>query len=199
MRDRDRERLADALRFALHIHGEQTRKGRGIPYSSHLLQVAGLVLEHGGDAEQAIAAVLHDAVEDCGDVDMTAIRARFGPGVGDIVDQCTDVLPGDRPDAKSPWLERKRRYVETLARADARTRLVAACDKLHNLRSLVSDLHTEGPATLERFTGSPEQMRGYFEAVRKSIAADLPERLRREFDALLEELRAFVPRSSFDE
>lgn len=198
MRDRDRERLAEAMRFALHVHGEQTRKGGGIPYASHLLQVAGMVLEHGGDPEQAIAAVLHDAVEDCEHVELPAIRARFGPDVGSIVEECTDVLPGDRPDAKSPWLERKRRYVEALARADARTRLVVACDKLHNLRSLVADLHTEGPATLERFTGSPEQTRGYFEAVRARIGDDLPERLLREFDALIEELRRFVPSSSFE-
>ena len=199
MESLDRARLADAVSFALEAHAAQTRKGTRIPYVSHLLQVAGLVLEHGGDAEQAIAAVLHDAIEDCEDVDAETLRARFGESVTEIVVQCSDVLPGDRPDAKSPWLERKRRYVAQLARADTRTRLVAACDKLHNLRSVVADLRAEGPTTLERFTGTPEQTRGYYETVREALCSDLPERLTVELDALLEELRRFVPESSFGE
>jgi (p)ppGpp synthase/HD superfamily hydrolase len=198
MRNDDRARLVEALRFALEAHGHQTRKGTRVPYASHLLQVAGLVLEHGGDAEQAAAAVLHDAVEDCEEVDDSSLRERFGAGVADIVLACTDVLPGDRPGAKSPWLVRKQRYVERLSRADARTRLVAACDKLHNLRSVVADLHAEGPETLSRFKGTPEQTRGYYEAVRVVLAPDLPERLVREIDALLEELREFVRASAFE-
>ncbi|MCZ6570496.1 MAG: HD domain-containing protein [Deltaproteobacteria bacterium] len=185
------------MSFALEAHAAQTRKGTRIPYVSHLLQVAGLVLEHGGDAEQAIAAVLHDAIEDCEDVDAETLRARFGASVTEIVVQCSDVLPGDRPTTKSPWLVRKRRYVAQLARADSRTQLVAACDKLHNLRSLLADLRAEGPATLERFNGTPEQTRGYFETVREALCKDLPERLTVELDALLEELREFVPDSSF--
>ena len=199
MKDQERERLAEAVRFALHAHGEQTRKGSQIPYVSHLLQVAGLVLEHGGDPEQAVAAVLHDAVEDCERIEIKTIHARFGPGVGAIVEQCTDLLPDDRPGAKSPWLVRKRRYLAQLARADARTRLVAACDKLHNLRALMADLRAEGPTTLERFTGTPEQTRGYFEIVRETLCTDLPERLTVELDALLEELRRFVPESCFED
>jgi (p)ppGpp synthase/HD superfamily hydrolase len=198
MRNDDRVRLVEALRFALEAHGNQTRKGTPVPYASHLLQVAGLVLEHGGDGEQAAAAVLHDAVEDCEDVDDAVLRERFGAVVADIVLSCTDVLPGDRPGAKSPWLVRKQRYVARLARADARTRLVAACDKLHNLRSVVADLHAEGRETLARFRGTPEQTRGYYEAVREALAPDLPERLIRELDALLEELRRFVPGSAFE-
>jgi (p)ppGpp synthase/HD superfamily hydrolase len=197
MRVDDRTQLVEALRFAIEAHGHQTRKGAQVPYASHLLQVAGLVLEHGGDGEQAAAALLHDVVEDCEEVDDAALRERFGAGVADIVLACTDVLPGDRPGAKSPWLVRKRRYVERLARADARTRLVAACDKLHNLRAVVADLHAEGPASLARFEGTPEQTRGYYEAVRLALAPGLPQRLIREIDALLDELRRFVPESAF--
>jgi (p)ppGpp synthase/HD superfamily hydrolase len=198
MKNHDRERFVEAVRFALEAHAHQTRKGSQIPYASHLLQVAGLVLEHGGDAEQAAAAVLHDAVEDCEEIDDAALRRRFGAGIADIVLECTDVLPGDRPGVKSPWLIRKRRYVARLSQADARTRLVAACDKLHNLRSVVADLHAEGPASLARFKGTPEQTRGYYEAVRGVLAPDLPERLIRELDALLDELRRFVPSSAFE-
>lgn len=193
----DRTQFAEAVRFALEAHAGQTRKGTRIPYVSHLLQVAGLVLEHGGDGEQAVAAVLHDVVEDCEQVGVAEVRARFGEGVAVIVAQCSDVLEGDRPRSKSPWLERKQRYVAKLAAADSRTRLVAACDKLHNLRSLVTDLHAEGPATLERFNASPEQTLGYYLAVRRALAADLPERLARELDARLDELRHFVPEPSF--
>ncbi|MGH0030030.1 MAG: HD domain-containing protein [Myxococcota bacterium] len=193
----DRAQLSDALQFALEAHGTQTRKGKSVPYASHLLQVAGLVLEHGGDATQTVAAVLHDTVEDCEQVDIDTLRRRFGEDVAAIVACCSDVLPGDRPDAKSPWLERKRRYVTRLAGADPRVRLVAACDKLHNLRCVVADLRAEGPSTLERFNGTPEQTRGYFEATREALAPGLPEALVAELDALLEELARFVGESRF--
>jgi (p)ppGpp synthase/HD superfamily hydrolase len=189
--------LTEAVRFALEAHAGQTRKGTRIPYASHLLQVAGLVLEHGGDPVQAIAAVLHDTVEDCEAVEVETLRRRFGVAVAEIVETCSDVLPGDRPDAKSPWIERKRRYVERLRGADARTRLVAACDKLHNLRCIVADLRTLGPASLERFTGSAEQTRGYYEAARDALAPGLPDPLVTELDALLAELCRFVPRSAW--
>src|SRR5688572_8805698 len=114
MNQRDRECLAEALRFALEAHAEQTRKGREIPYASHLLQVSGLVLEHGGDATLAMAGVLHDALEDTAHVDGAALRARFGDEVARIVESCTDLLPGDRPDARSSWELRKRAYLERL-------------------------------------------------------------------------------------
>ena len=198
MRAQDLTRLADAVRFALEVHAGQTRKGTRVPYASHLLQVMGLVIEHGGDVEQAIAGMLHDSVEDCEDVEIDTLRRRFGDEVAAMVECCSDVLPGDRPDAKSPWIERKRRYVTRLAATDVRTRLVAACDKLHNLRCIVADLRSLGPASLERFSGSPEQTRGYYEAARSALAPDLPRALLAELDALLEELRAFVPSSRFE-
>lgn len=193
MKQPDRERLAEAFRYALDAHAEQTRKGSAVPYASHLLQVAGLVLEHGGDATLAVAGVLHDALEDCMHVDREALRARFGEEVARIVESCTDLLPGDRPDAKGSWELRKRGYLERLREADARTRLVAACDKLHNLRSLVADLRSEGVATWVRFRATPTQTRWYFEAARESLCDDLPARLVDELDALLDALRSFVP------
>ena len=192
----DRERVADAVRFALDAHGDQTRKGTTIPYASHLLQVAGLVLEHGGDGDQAVAAVLHDAIEDCADVDASQIRSRFGIAVAEIVEACTDTLPGDRPDAKSLWSQRKRGYVERVGAANARIRLVAACDKLHNLRTLIADLRVDGIATLDRFTATPTQLRWYHEAVGEALGRDLPARLRDELDALIEALRELVPHAT---
>jgi hypothetical protein len=196
MKPRDRVRFARALRFALAAHGEQKRKGTQIPYVSHLVQVAGLVLEHGGDADQAIAGLLHDAIEDCEGVSEEELRERFGPEVARIVRALSDLIEGDTPRRRSPWLVRKRRFIAQLRHQDLRVRLVAGCDKLDNLRSILADLHAEGPPTLARFHATPPQLRWYYERVRRALGADLPERLLRELDALVGELARFVPESS---
>jgi (p)ppGpp synthase/HD superfamily hydrolase len=196
MQPPDRARLADAFRFALDAHGAQTRKGSEVPYASHLLQVAGLVLEHGGDATLAAAGVLHDAIEDCAAIDRATLQTHFGEEVARIVALCTDLLPGDRADAKGDWLSRKRGYLLQLRAADSRTRLVAVCDKLHNLRCVVADLRSDGVASLARFRAKPEQTRWYFEAARESLCDGLPARLVDELDRLLEELRSFVTEAS---
>jgi len=191
----DRRRLVDALRFALDAHGAQTRKGTRIPYASHLLQVSGLVLEAGGDVTLAVAALLHDCLEDSDEVDEAALRERFGHEVAAIVATCTDLLPGDSAAAKSPWAQRKSRYLERLASADRRSRLVAACDKLQNLRALVGDLRAEGLATLERFSASPEQMRWYYESAHRILGDVLPPSVRAEFDEAIAALQRLVPRT----
>ncbi len=196
MKPRERARFARALRFALSAHGDQKRKGTQIPYVSHLVQVAGLVLEHGGDADQAIAGLLHDAIEDCEGVSEAVLHDRFGAEVARIVRAVSDVLEGDTPRRKSPWLLRKRRYIAHLRRQDARVRLVAGCDKLDNLRSLLADLHADGPPTLARFHATPPQIRWYYEQVRRALGTGLPERLLRELDALVAELARFVPEAS---
>ncbi len=185
-------RLAAALSVALRVHADQTRKGRPVPYVSHLLQVAGLVLEHGGDLDQAIAGLLHDALEDGSDLGVDSLRRDFGAEVARMVLHCTDLLEGDTPERKSPWLDRKRRFLDALWSADDRTQLVVACDKLHNLRSLVADLRVEGVETLARFSASPEQTRWYYEAVREALRGDVDGRLLDEMDALLRELRGWI-------
>jgi len=193
MTGEERARFAEALRFALDAHGDQKRRGTQIPYVSHLVQVAGSVLEHGGDAEQAIAGLLHDALEDCEGVSEAGLRAEFGPEVARIVRAVSDVVEGDTPSRKSPWLLRKRRFIAHLRVQDARVRLVAGCDKLDNLRSLIADLHAEGVETLARFRGTPPQIRWYYEEVRGALGSELPVRLVRELDALVAELARFVP------
>ena len=197
MRESERTRFIEAFAFAVEAHGEQTRKGGEVPYTSHLAQVAGLVLEHGGDPSQAIAALLHDVLEDC-DVAAEVLHTRFGPDVSTMVERCTDLVPGDSNDRKSPWLARKRRYIDQVRTSDPRTRLVVACDKLHNLRNVVSDLRVAGLSTLERFTASPPQTRWYYESVRAALGEDLPLSLLTEIDALLEELAHHVPEASQD-
>ena len=195
--DRDQaEFVGRALAFALEKHAGQTRKGRAdVPYASHPVRVAGLVLEHGGDATQVAVGLLHDVIEDCG-VSDAELEQRFGAEVAQAVRALSDVLEGDTPGKKAPWRERKTRFVARIGDIDARARLVAACDKLDNLSAIVADLETEGPATLERFTGKPRQIRWYYEEVIRALGRDLPPRLRAELDDRLDMLRRFVPEAS---
>ncbi len=116
-----------ALAFSLEKHAGQKRRGRDVPYASHPVRVAGLVLEHGGDATQMAVGLLHDVIEDCG-VSDEELRERFGTEVAQAVRALSDVLEGDTPEQKAPWRERKTRFVARLAGVDARARLVAACD-----------------------------------------------------------------------
>jgi (p)ppGpp synthase/HD superfamily hydrolase len=178
-----------ALAFALRVHAGQTRKGRAVPYASHLFQVAGLVLEYGGDAEQVAAALLHDSAEDSVEATPRELAARFGASVAQIVADCTDTLQGDRPDRKSPWRERKTRHLAHLARVDARSALVAACDKLHNLRELLRDLRAEGTQTFARFNAGAADQLWYFEGVSAALASKLPAALAEELTGGVHALR----------
>lgn len=195
MKPADRALLTDALAFALDAHGGQVRKGTRIPYVSHVIRVCGLVLEHGGDARQAAAGLLHDTIEDC-DVKEAELRARFGRDVAGMVRALSDVLEGDTAQRKSPWLRRKRAYLDRLARVPRRARLVAACDKLDNLRGIVEDVAASGTRSLRRFSGTPRQLRWYYEAVIEALAPHVPQRLRAELRLLLAELARFVPEAS---
>ena len=146
-------RFEDALVYATQIHAHQHRKGTGIPYVSHLMAVASLVLEHGGTETEAIGALLHDAAEDAGGSGRTEdIRLRFGPDVAAIVEGCsdTDVTP------KPPWKERKIAYIEHIAAASDSVRLVSAADKLHNARAILKDYRELGESLWDRFNGGKE-------------------------------------------
>jgi len=191
MRGPEQQLLTDALSYALEAHGEQTRKGKRVPYVSHLLQVAGLALEHGGDIEVAAAALLHDSLEDCEGVTPEELQGRFGTRVASLVEQCSDLLPGDTPQQKSHWKDRKDRYVAHLAEAEYATRLIAACDKLHNLRDLGADLRLRGLSIFEDFTASAAQTLWFYEQVRERLG-DLPPALLAAFDDALDEIRAHI-------
>jgi (p)ppGpp synthase/HD superfamily hydrolase len=150
-------RFTDALALANWLHRRQTRKGGSIPYISHLLAVAGLVLESGGDEDEAVAALLHDAVEDQGNqVTIGDLEARFGPRVRAIVEGCSDMgLPGtedigERGPANS--LRRKQAYVRHLPDVvDESVLRVSMADKLHNARSIVADREASDDHVFERF------------------------------------------------
>jgi (p)ppGpp synthase/HD superfamily hydrolase len=145
-------RFDEALAYARAVHDGQIRKGTQTPYFSHLLAVAGIVLENGGSEDEAIAALLHDAAEDQGGAPRLAnIRARFGPLVAEIVEACSDSLEED-PAKKPPWHERKKRYHDGLSRhQDTSAFLVSAADKLHNARAMAQDERQEGEKLWRRF------------------------------------------------
>jgi GTP pyrophosphokinase len=152
-------RFREALLFAAELHAAQTRKGSGAPYLSHLLAVTALVMEHGGDEDETIAALLHDAIEDQGgDAARQEIRRRFGPRVTQIVDDCTDTDLEPKP----PWRARKEAYLAHLPRASSSARLVSAADKLHNARTIVSDYRQFGEAVWQRFKGGREGTLWYY-------------------------------------
>lgn len=172
------ERLSEAVRFGLRLHGEQTRKGSDTPYISHLLGVASLVLEHGGDEEQAMAAVLHDAIEDQGAEQGPAIRARFGERVLRIVEGCTDADTVPKPQ----WRARKEAYIAHLDHAPPDVLLVSCADKLHNARAICTDLVTHGAAVFDRFNAGREGTLWYYGALAEAFGRKLPGPLSRELD-----------------
>ncbi len=155
-------RLQQAFRYAAAKHAGQTRKKTPVPYLSHLMAVASLVLEGGGDEDLAIAALLHDVVEDCGGRPrLEEIRKKFGPRVAKIVEGCTDSFT----DPKPPWLERKKGYLSHLKNEDRETRLVSACDKLHNVRTVLADYREQGESVWERFQGKRDGTLWYYRAI----------------------------------
>ncbi len=156
------QRFKEALDYALELHGEQQRKGTGTPYAAHLLAVAALVLEDGGDEEQAIAALLHDAPEDQGGLEtLEAIRLRFGEGVAGIVHGCTDTYENPKPS----WRRRKEQYLEHLATASAEVQRVSLADKLHNARSILTDLLRSGDEVWGRFNGGKDGTLWYYRSL----------------------------------
>lgn len=186
----DAQRIADATRIAWEWHGTQTRKGKPTSYMSHLLQVAGLVIEAGGSGDETIAALLHDGLEDAPTPEARAdrehrLRNTFGESVLRIVLDCTDTTPSETGERKGPWRERKERYLAQLAAADRPSRLVAACDKRQNLTDLVNDLRVEGPRTLERFNAGAEEQRWYFRGVLAACRPGLPAQLVADLEALV--------------
>jgi len=158
----------DALVYAARIHALQKRKGTTIPYISHLLAVTALVLESGGDADEAIAALLHDAAEDQGGrARLEDIRRRFGDRVAEIVAGCTDTFDEPRP----PWLERKMAYIRHIPEASQAVRRVALADKLHNVRCILTDFRAIGNKVFERFNADKRSELDYYRSLVSAFRA----------------------------
>src|SRR5271156_6752414 len=178
-------RLQRAFRYAAEKHDGQTRKQTAVPYLSHLMGVASLVLEAGGDEDMAIAALLHDVVEDCGGMPrLREVRKLFGARVAKIVEGCTDSFGEPKPE----WIERKKEYLHEVMRADAETRLVSASDKLHNVRTILADYRQHGEAIWARFNGKKEGTLWYYRALSNEYRRRHPNRNTRELEIAVAEL-----------
>src|SRR5580692_12184461 len=184
-------RFLRAFQFAAEKHAAQTRKASTIPYIAHLMGVASLVLEGGGDEDLTIAALLHDVVEDCGGAPMLKeVRRRFGKRVAKVVDGCTDADTYPKP----PWRERKEKYIRHLKSADADTKLVSAADKLNNVRSILSDYRAIGESVWSRFNAGREGTLWYYRTLRDQFLMHERNRITLDFELAMSELDSLLQR-----
>jgi (p)ppGpp synthase/HD superfamily hydrolase len=168
------ERYDQAFEYAHHLHRRQTRKGTSIPYISHLITVSAIVVEHGGDEDQAIGALLHDAAEDQGgQATLNEIRSRFGDGVAQIVHDCTDAWEEPKP----AWRQRKETYLANLTQKSPRSLLVSLADKTHNAEAILFDFRAIGDSLWPRFTGGADGTRWYYSALTDVFTKTMPGRL----------------------
>jgi (p)ppGpp synthase/HD superfamily hydrolase len=184
------ERFVDAVEFANELHGDQIRKGTKVPYISHLLIVSGIVLQHGGGEDEAIAALLHDTVEDCGGKPvMVRIRECFGDKIAGLVDGCseTDIQP------KPPWLERKEGYIESIRSADPSVRLISCADKIHNASSIISEYRKVGEQVWDRFKANKTETLWFYTSIINAMRASGENRpILDELVIVVEELKKLV-------
>jgi GTP pyrophosphokinase len=184
------ERFDRAARLARELHRDQVRKDTAIPYLAHLLAVTALVLEHGGDEDQAIAALLHDAVEDQGGLPTLArIRDAFGARVAGLVAALTDATTMPKP----PWRARKEAYLAHLHDVSPDVLLISACDKLHNARSIVEDHAHLGSELWQRFRGGRDGTLWYYESLAAVFAARGPAPVARLLAEQVARMRALTP------
>ncbi|WP_300974487.1 HD domain-containing protein [Sphingomonas sp. LHG3406-1] len=164
-------RFEEALLYASAVHGGQKRKGTSVPYIAHLLGVTAIALELGADEDQAVAALLHDAVEDQGGQGrLDDIRNRFGERVAHIVQSCTDADVQPKP----PWRERKETYISALPYKQADALLVSLADKIHNAEAILADVIAHGPKVWDRFKGGEEGTKWYYRELTHAFCESLP-------------------------
>ncbi|MBX7223691.1 MAG: HD domain-containing protein [Blastocatellia bacterium] len=186
-------RFEEALVFAAQLHRDQKRKGSETPYVGHLLAVSAIVIEHGGDENQAIAALLHDAIEDQGgDPTRQEIERRFGTDVVFLVNGCTDTDITPKP----PWRARKEAYVVHLRETTPRVRFVSAADKLHNIRSILTDYRTLGDDLWPRFRAGKDGTLWYYRTVLNTLLACESNTLFAELELAVKELEALAQSTS---
>lgn len=179
------ERFEEALRLATQLHAGQKRKKSKTPYIAHLLSVTALVLEAGGDEDVAIAALLHDAVEDQGGLEtLEQIRGQFGERVANIVDVCTDSYTTPKP----PWRERKEAYIAHLREATPEAQLVSLADKLHNARAILRDLRQRGETTWDKFNGGKEGTLWYYNTLLEVLQESIDNTLVNELERVVVEI-----------
>jgi len=176
-----------ALIYVTRIHGGQLRKKTRIPYIAHILGVAAIAMEYGANETEAIAALLHDAVEDCGGAKrLRDIERKFGKDVARIVEGCTDTDQTPKPQ----WLERKRTYIAHVRHAPMATKLVSASDKLHNIRAMLMDYRKEGERLWARFNGGKQGALWYYRALVSALSGKRVQPLVQEIDRTLAKLES---------
>ena len=174
-----------ALHYAVEVHARQVRKGTSTPYIAHLLGVCSIALEYGANETEAIAALLHDAVEDQGgQARLDDIRLRFGDAVAEIVAACTDAFTTPKP----PWEERKRAYLAHLPGASPSVRLVSASDKLYNAQAILRDVYRAGDEVWGRFNVPREKTLWYYRALADVFLQAGPHDLSGELDRAVTKL-----------
>jgi (p)ppGpp synthase/HD superfamily hydrolase len=166
-------RYGEALAWAEELHRDQRRKGKQVPYISHLISVSALVWEDGGTEDQAIAALLHDAIEDAGQ-SHASIAERFGEAVADIVRDCTDTSDNTPPGEKEPWLLRKTRTIASLEHKPEASLVVTAADKAHNAGDMVLDARRD-PAMWSKFNAGLEGSAWYLLRIHQQLKRQLPQ------------------------
>jgi len=192
-------RFETALLYAARLHANQARKGGHTPYIGHLLGVASQVIELGGNEDQTIAALLHDAIEDQGgESTAAAIHASFGECVVDIVRQCSDDDPESTKRTSENWRPRKELYLHHIREATRDVLIVSLADKLYNARSILLDLRQQGNALWERFNVGPEDQLWYYRelvmAFREALTNDALIAMVDEFDRVVREIERIAAR-----
>lgn len=178
-------RIVDAFAFAQKVHADHSRKGSGVPYITHVMAVAAIVGEHGGDEDTFIAALLHDAVEDGdGYATLAQIRAQFGEHVALMVEACSDAFEKPKP----AWRERKEKFIASMRTAVPKVRLIVAADKLHNLCATIGDYRAVGEAVWQKFNGGREGTLWYYAAIAQALAEGWEHPLIDDLATVLEEL-----------
>src|SRR6266508_624044 len=194
------DRFDRALLYATHVHGGQVRKGTSTPYVAHLLAVAATVLEYGGDEDLAIAALLHDSVEDQGGkARLEDVRNRFGERVARIVEACSDSLADTgKGERKAPAAERRKAYLAHLHNADQDILRVSLADKVHNARAILRDLRKPevGGKVWARFSQPKEPTLSYYRSLADIFCERLSNQLSNELREIVEVLEADVAKSS---
>jgi (p)ppGpp synthase/HD superfamily hydrolase len=186
-------RFREALVFAFQLHSHQVRKASRTPYISHLLSAAATAIQFGADEDEAIAALLHDAIEDQGgERTRQEIRELFGERVVEIVNGCTDSDTNPKP----PWRQRKEAYLDHLKSAPHSVRLVVACDKLHNARSILIDYRSLGDELWQRFTGKKDGTLWYYNSISEIFQTFGPHPLFEELVRVIDQINALAASDS---
>lgn len=183
------DRFEDALIFAFRLHAAQVRKTSQVPFMAHLLAVAGIVLDHGGSEDEAIAALLHDAAEDQGGLEvLNSIGKKFGVIVARIVDGCTDTYEHPKP----PWKDRKEAYLNRLLDEEKDVRFVSLADKVHNARSLILELRKGNDSVWDQFKGGKEGTLWYYNTLKEVYLQTGRDLLTEEFSELVNRINDFA-------